>query len=134
MLRPLARFGRAAGIVGLGLMAALAQGCAEDLGCTLEARPSARVVVVDGAGTVVTSALVTVRRDGGATPQVPYCVRATDGGCTSWTVDGWAATLAITATRADGSGAVEQSINVPNIGTVDCPSPVVQDVKLVLAD
>jgi hypothetical protein len=82
--------------------------------CTLEARASVRVQVVDAQGNPQRNARVTFTRDGGPEQQA-WCngVEATSGNC-----DGWSAEyerpglFVLTATSADGQRTVQQQVTV----------------------
>jgi hypothetical protein len=92
--------------------------CSDEIGrgefCTLEARASVGVTVVDPQGTAVEDARVTFSLDEGPEQQAECVGRGTSsGGCAHWAA-GWEASgdFLITATSADGKHTAQQRISV----------------------
>jgi hypothetical protein len=82
--------------------------------CTLEARPSVGVTVVDTRGNLLRDARVTYTRDGGPVQQA-QCFSPSNGagGCERWwTEPEQPGLFVITATSVDGQRTVQQQVTV----------------------
>ncbi|HEX8436758.1 hypothetical protein [Archangium sp.] len=100
--------------------------------CTLEARPSVRVTVVDTQGNPRRDARVTYTRDGGPEQQAE-CLRSEAGHCEWWLTEPEQPGLfVLTATSADGQRTVRQQVTVTE--TEDKCHVLTETVRLTLPD
>jgi hypothetical protein len=100
--------------------------------CTLEARPSVRVTVVDPQGNLKRDARVTYTRDGSPVQQAE-CFSPSNGagGCERWWTEYEQPGLfVITATSADGQRTVRQQVTVTE--TADKCHVLTETVQLTL--
>ena len=100
--------------------------------CTLEARPSVQVTVVDTRGNPQRDARVTFTRDGGP-ERLALCdgSHQTQGSCDSWVTEyEEPGEFVITATSADGKRRVRQQVSV---GEDECHVHT-ETVRLTLPD
>jgi hypothetical protein len=85
----------------------------DPIACTLEARSSVSVTVVDVMGIPALDAMVTFSVDGGAEEDAECVTTAAAGGCEAW-VAGYerAGTFVIKAVSADGTAKDEETVTV----------------------
>ncbi|PTL77098.1 hypothetical protein [Vitiosangium sp. GDMCC 1.1324] len=99
--------------------------------CTLEARASVQVRVVDARGTPQRDARVTFTRDGGPEQQAMCAGAGTQGNCDTWVTEyERPGEYVITATSADGQRTARQSVSV---GEDEC-HVLTETVTLTLPD
>ncbi|ATB29777.1 hypothetical protein [Melittangium boletus] len=115
------------------VIATLSSACGSNTSaCTLEARASVRIQVVDGQGHPQRDARVTFTRDGGPEQQA-LCngSQTRQGNCDAW-VTGYESPgeYVLTATSADGQRTVTQSVSVGE----DACHVQTRSVTLVLPD
>ncbi|MBM7112571.1 hypothetical protein [Archangium primigenium] len=115
---------------GVGVSACGGKGAVAMRPCTLEARASVSVQVVDTKGQAQPDARVRFTLDGGAEQQAP-CNGGGEGDCASWVTNyETAGAYVVTATSADGQRSAQERVTV---GRDECHVQG-QTLTLVLPD